>query len=347
MLHLKILVGICSTVLYFSHSFFNDNESAMSVAGFWRRALAFGLDLLFLCGVGFAVGTTFKPFLMHYGSDGRLVGYGITAFYFTICNASLFGGQTIGQMFLNIKVVDKNCQGISLFSSLLRSLIVTLPLWLSVLMNPNDDLIRGAYHWIFLAAILSATSVYLLIFNRSTRQSLHDLVADTYVISCAASEVNRQKVWVGHYMMVALVFVGTIPAAVFAMDVMNELKSQEHELTEVRKILVKEPNIKDAALSVYTNVMKTIDGDVSFTGVKVNIVTDDNDLLEHENVKALAETVRQKCNACKKLDFVNIVLSYGYDIGIWSDYDSYGYLFDEDDFNPKQVNPKLSYLDQL
>ena len=35
------------------------------------------------------------------------------------------------------------------------------------------------------------------------------------------------------------------------------------------------------------------------------------------------------------------------DIGIWSDYDSYGYLFDEDDFNPKQVNPKLSYLDQL
>jgi len=74
----------------------------------------------------------------------------------------------------------------------------------------------------------SISTVYLYVFNRRTRQSLHDLVAGSIVVK-AAEPARKVSVvtWRGHYVATAIILVAatTVPNFVFS-DVNSRLISQ-------------------------------------------------------------------------------------------------------------------------
>ena len=52
---------------------------------------------------------------------------------------------------------------------------------------------------------LGLSIVYLIVFNRRTRQSLHDLAVGSYVLHAGAGQSEKPRTWVGHRVVVALI----------------------------------------------------------------------------------------------------------------------------------------------
>lgn len=82
---------------------------------------------------------------------------------------------------MDVQVVDEGGATISLDKSILRSLALFVPYFIGL-----DVAGRATLAWLLSAivealAIIANGTFYLLIFNRQTRQGIHDIVAKTYV----------------------------------------------------------------------------------------------------------------------------------------------------------------------
>jgi uncharacterized RDD family membrane protein YckC len=171
-----------------------------SLAGFWRRPIAFLIDAFVTAVPCACLGFAFYNFFTTSEAAEILVGFVLTPSYFAVMGSSAGGRQTLGQRLLHIKVVNQQGSSISLRRSLLRSAILlglillssdALPLLRRVGLAPAVDLL------IFSAEVLM---IYLYLFNRNRRQSLHDLAAKTYVVEArSAGPVERPPCWNGHW----------------------------------------------------------------------------------------------------------------------------------------------------
>ena len=150
-----------------------------TMAGFWRRLLAFALDTLITSLPCFLLGFVFYSVLSASPVYGGFIGFVFTVAYFAILNSSVAQGQSLGQRMLKIQVVNRSGEPISLERSILRSLILLIPLLLSSQALPaaTPYPVRSAAGWLFFAA--EAALLYFYIFNTRTRQSLHDLATGT------------------------------------------------------------------------------------------------------------------------------------------------------------------------
>jgi uncharacterized RDD family membrane protein YckC len=153
-----------------------------AIAGFWRRALAVVLDIAILALPLIILGFTFEDQAFSLGPWGRLIGYGIMLLYWGCLTSKLGKGQTIGKKIMKIAVVDSQGNYLPLGKALLRALLLVLM-----------GLLNG---WNFpygqnpIVVVISSTFVfggglavgYGLIFNRKTRQGIHDLCVKSYVV---------------------------------------------------------------------------------------------------------------------------------------------------------------------
>ena len=152
------------------------------IAGFWRRVAAFAVDGIIITLTLFLVGYLFKDIAFALGPYGRFVGYGLFILYMGYFNSEKRNGQTIGKQLFNIVVLDQTGNHLSLGKSFLRtfsfSLIFMLNQWqLPILQNRIIAFITGI---IFFGGILGL--FYGFIFNRTTRQGIHDLIAGSIVV---------------------------------------------------------------------------------------------------------------------------------------------------------------------
>lgn len=152
-------------------------------ANFWRRPLALGTDFLILGAIGFPLGEFWGDQFALLGSMGKLVGYTIALLYFSLFNSRFFQGQTLGKRLFGLVVVDKNRNFLSVHTTLLRSLLLLTPLLLAPFFTPTP------YRTMAVSTVINGLLVgwgsvimYLYIFNRQTRQSLHDLLCGSFVI---------------------------------------------------------------------------------------------------------------------------------------------------------------------
>lgn len=160
------------------------------VAGFWRRLAAWLIDSLLLGIFGQIVGLIFAPFWFQAGSYGRFFGLGVIFLYFGIQNSKLCNGQTVGKRLMRIAVRDANNQPIGLWKSAARILLLAVPAMLNgwnlpILQNP---VVSAVVTVIFLG--LGGSILYTMVFNRGTRQGLHDLICGTYVVHMAGQPVE-------------------------------------------------------------------------------------------------------------------------------------------------------------
>jgi hypothetical protein len=79
-----------------------------TIAGFWRRLLAFALDSLITSLPCFLLGFVFDSVFSVSTVYGGFIGFVFTVAYFGIFNSSVAQGQSLGQRMMKIQVVNRS-----------------------------------------------------------------------------------------------------------------------------------------------------------------------------------------------------------------------------------------------
>ncbi len=284
---------------------------------FWRRIIAFIVDAVLLFLLGFLLGFFFEAYFSSLGPYGRLVGFFISLIYFATMNSKLFRGQTIGKKLAQIKLVDKNNNFISVPKSILRYLIIGVPIFLNGAVL-DDKIIFSA--WTYLLSLIvfgiPISIIYLFLFNRKTRQSLHDLIVGTYVVDEEERELTPSKIWRTHYYIAGIISI----ASLFVPFYIKTKISPEaiNSILSINRVILQNEKIKN--INILVGFSKSIgkEGTKELNYVSATVVLKDRDI----NDKNLALFVAQKIfllyPQIKEKDIISVRLTYGYDIGISS-----------------------------
>jgi Predicted membrane protein/domain len=296
------------------------------IAGFWRRLGAFAIDLILLGITGLILGALFFDPLARMGAYARLIGFAIALAYFGICNSRIGGGQTLGKRWLGVRVVDAHDQLLSLPRSLLRYAVLGIPFFVNGL--PLDPKLAMSTPLGYLLALVvfggMFAIVYLYIFNRRTRQSLHDLVVGSYVerFDGAARPVPFPVMWPGHLAVAALLAAIALSAPVVAS---RFAQTQTFAgILPLYQTLSNQPHVMTA---------QVVRGWSSFNGGKATHslqsslrldapMTEDGDM-----AKRIAQLMAKADPNIANEDAVVVTLVYGYDMGIASGWKRRGYSF--------------------
>ena len=124
--------------------------------------------------------------------------------------------KTLGKRILGIKIVTARGAPLSVGASTLRAAIFCVPYFLNGLWVGGSAVALGL--GTFLIFGVGGSIVYLLLFNRLTRQSLHDLAVGAYVVSNSTSDSSRYviRMWPGHRVAVGIILLLSLALPYFA-----------------------------------------------------------------------------------------------------------------------------------
>lgn len=302
------------------------------ISGFWRRIGALFIDTLLLGVTGLALGLFLESVFVQMGGWGRLVGFSIALVYFGVMNSSIAGGQTLGKKALKIRVVDFNNSPISLGKSILRYFILAIPFFLNGAQFSNEAMFSFLIYPLSLIIFGGLFSIlYLYLFNRVTRQSLHDLVVGTYVVNTNVEKQDPGKVWSVHLVIVAVLFLSAavVPAFTTELAESDPFKG----MLAVQSALSNEPSVAYATISSGSSTFSTTnEGTKTTTYVSGHVFLKTNDVSNAELARRLATIVVENYPEALQKDTIQINLTYGYDIGIASSWSNYAH-----NFNPLEL----------
>ena len=305
------------------------------IANFWKRLGAFFIDTLILGLVGFLLGLALEATFVQIGGWGRLIGFGIALTYFGLMNSKLCNGQTIGKRLLNLRVVDLDNHTIPLFKSVLRYIILAAPFSLNGAQFSNEALLSYLIYPLTMIVFGGLFSIiYLYIFNRVTRQSLHDLAAGTLVVNANIEMQEVGKVWKPHLAIVAVFFVVAAMVPIFT----GQLAQNEpfKDMLAAQSALLSEQEVTYATVTTSTTTFSPINKEAKTTiYVIAQAVLTSNKVSDGELARKLADIVIQNYPEAVNKDLVRITLKYGYSIGIWSQWSTYSHDFNPDEFSVK------------
>lgn len=181
------------------------------ICGFGQRLGAFIVDVILLWMVGKILEFFFFEPFARMGERGIFIGCTIALLYFGIFNSAVRQGQTLGKSWMRIRVVDRDSRPISLKKSFIRSAVIISLLWsvhITTLPNFFSSTVLLEVTFEVLSISFGLILVFLYIFNRQTRQSLHDLVVGSYVVEyLSRGAIKVPPIWKGHFVISALLSV--------------------------------------------------------------------------------------------------------------------------------------------
>jgi len=308
-----------------------EGSDAKWISGFWRRIGAFAIDTIILGVVGIGLGLILEKQFVQLGGWGRFVGFFIALSYFGVLNSRVFDGQTVGKRLVNIRVVGGDNEPIDLFRSFARYSVLGVPFFLNGAQFTNDAI---ASFWIYpisvlvFGGLLSVT--YLYIFNRVTRQSLHDLAAGTYVVNAETEKSDIGAFWRPHLVVVAALLL----ASAFLPVLTSQLAQNEpfNDLMSAQAALIEHPSVTYVGVSsgTFTRTSAT-DGTTTTTYLSARAFLQDNNVSDTELAEQLATTLANSHSNSQQMDVIQIVLTYGYDIGIASSWTNHLHTFSPTD----------------
>ena len=177
-------------------------STAREIGGIFPRLAAFVIDVVLVIAIGVLAGKLLAPMFTQLGSWSRLVGYVVFVAYFGVLDH--FRG-TLGKQLLRLEVrrADGSPQRLDL--TLLRAAILFLP-FLCGGANPGLVKWNGGVTTTEVAIVyaLGGAMPLLWLFGGRSRQSVHDLVCQTYVVRAGASgavSVKPARRWQGGLML--------------------------------------------------------------------------------------------------------------------------------------------------
>ncbi|MEX1215028.1 RDD family protein [Saccharospirillum sp.] len=284
-----------------------------------RRIGALVIDAAVLVSVGFVLGLVFESYFVELSVWARAIGFVIALLHFGILNSELNNGQTIGKRLLAIRVVNLHNESVKLDVSLLRSLILITPFFVQGSGLPSALL---PTLWIYpLSLILFGglvSTAYLMLFNRRTRQGPHDWICRTFVVNLESDPNRPEPIWLGHSVVVGfiLVLALSLPAAVLQ----SNIAQPQPDLDRSAELLMRLDTISRVQMTRVDAGRGDGDAENRFTSVQVMLT--ENRVNDADLAAAIAERLLQENDRVRTQGPLMINLTYGYDIGIFSRWDS-------------------------
>lgn len=289
-------------------------ENNLFLSKFWSRVWALLIDSLILGIFGYILGSVFENFFISLGEEAKLIGWFISLAYFSILNSKLNNGQTIGKKIMKIQVTDIEGRTVSLKTSFIRSLILTAPFFLNgfkITGSETFSVVNIIQSMIIFTLGLGIMVFY--IFNKETRQSLHDIVAKTYVVQDRRNNtvtMMPQPKKLPFYITGALLLLVVI-TSVYSYSSNSEIK----KLLPVYEKVSQQDHVLRASISMN-----------HFSGNKqhvytISIKTDkkqqyDGHMETDPVIKEAVETFLNSKVYDSDQDVLNVVIGSGFDIGI-------------------------------
>jgi uncharacterized RDD family membrane protein YckC len=293
----------------------NSEDYEIVPARFWRRIAAFVVDVLVLWAVGAFIGWVLYDYLIGLGPSALLIGFGVTLAYFGVMDSRLGQGRTLGKRLLHICVVDSKGHFISVPRAMLRCAVFSSPYFLSRwAVSPFDTplLVLGFRALVVIGIGLSI--VYLYIFNYRTRQSLHDLVAGSYVISSDPDEdaISLAPLWRGHLVVVVIIsaFAFGLPF-VFHRGMPQEVVA----VMPLTRTMMTTPHVVSVAINLNRTILQ---GGSSIRSLNATLRLN-NDSIQNPNLAySMARFIATNDPDFAREHVVTVTLSCGFDLGIAS-----------------------------
>ena len=308
------------------------------IAGFWRRLFAFCLDGLFLGLFGACIGLVAYDRLVALGDWGRAVGFAIALVYFGVMDSELSGGQTPGKRILAIKVVTANGAPLSVSASTLRATIFCVPYFLNGVFI--DAGVITSWLVTFLVFGVGVSIVYLLLFNRRTRQSLHDLAVGSYVVSNKTDDRvgETRRIWPVHFGAVGLILTSALALPYFVQRLESSVPFAA--LSSVQQALQQDPDVRHATAVVSVSKFFGKNRSATTTHIFISNIVLSRRVTDFDSLSnRLARIILDRDPSAEKEDEIAISIRYGYDIGIASAWRSRVFAF-----SPDQWRKRLSRL---
>jgi len=302
------------------------------ICGFWRRIGALFIDTIVLGVFGYVLGLFLEDTFVKLGGWGRLVGFVVSITYFGVMNSSLSSGQTIGKKLLKIRVVDASNSTITLPKSFLRYSFLAIPFSLNGAQINNEILLSYLIYPLSLIVFGGLLSIfYLYVFNRVTRQSLHDLAVGTYVVNSGANSRELPSVWKPHLAVVASLFITAAFVPAFTSDLVEAEPFKDLLVTQ--KAINNIESVKHAVITVGSTSFSSSDsGSSTTTYINTQAFLYQNDVDDSKIAKNLAQAIVDTYSESLNKNVISVTLTYGYDIGIASRWNSYNHQF-----NPQEL----------
>ncbi|MFK8401720.1 RDD family protein [Pseudomonas sp. BGr12] len=294
-------------------------------AGFWRRSIAFVVDAVVLGIIGALAGWALFDLFARMGGYGRVLGFVVALTFFGVMNSALFGGQTLGKRLMGVRVVGKDGSLLSLPQSLLRYSVLGIPFFLNGAPFDETVLLSPMRYGLSLLIFGGMFSIlYLYVFNRHGRRSLHDLAVGSSVVTALTpiATVRPAPVWLVH-----LVVVGVLLAAGAAMPALTGRLAQSEYFKD---LLVAYEAVNAVRGVQYTQIshhtaLRSGSPSVESVVAQVNVAEpriDDGAFAQH-----IAEVILANDKKASTMSAIHVTLVYGYDLGIYSSWRSQSYQF--------------------
>jgi uncharacterized RDD family membrane protein YckC len=284
-------------------------------AGLFQRLLAFLIDGFLLGLVGQVLVLVLVGLRSRAGGWEWTIGFVIVVSYSGVLNSRVGGGQSIGKRIAKIRVVGSDGTPISLGKSVVRAAALSTPYFL---FDAPLDLalpLPAAAVVSYVALGMELAIVYLFVFNRPTRQSLHDRLVGTYVVAFdSALAPGTRSLWWGHRAVVVAILVLVVVVQIGA----RRLGRTEFfaSLTAAQQAISKEPGVAYVRMSAQTAI-NIEDGQRSSRQVllvRVVLVQEPTNAgaVANRAVRIVLDTAPEAAG----MDEITVLLANGYDIGI-------------------------------
>lgn len=285
------------------------------IAGPWRRTAAFVVDTLILALVGWGLGRALQGPFEALGGYGLLVGFGITVAYFGIMESRLFQGHTLGKLALDIRVMTTAGTPLRLRSALLRAAVFHAPYFLN---GASAGAGAGGTAVVALASFLvfglGVSIGYLLLFNRRTRQSVHDLLVGAVVVRASGTGVPvLAPVWRGHLAALGAMAAVGVGAGGYMVATFGQGTLQP--LADLQQQVVRLPGVRSAG--VVTGVAFASSG-TRTRMLTVQTVANADAGDANALARRIADIVFTTYPPARQVDMLSVTVRRGYDIGIGS-----------------------------
>lgn len=290
------------------------------ISGFWRRFLAWLIDVLILGVIGQIIGVVFSSFLFSIGPYGRPIGLLFTIPYFGIMNSKIGGGQTFGKRIMKIAVRNKDNEPIVLWRSVIRISLLALP---SLFNQWSIPVFQNPIVVWFLSLIifgLGGAIFYTMVFNRKARQGIHDLILGTYVVYLPEKPIESFPTtprihWIVISIWIGIVAIGTLVMSLIAPSIIS--KTPLAPVMSLYNILQDDPRF--FTVGVNSNTFYGSNGKTSHSLIvtvwyKGKLAESDRT----EVVKSIIKTVLENTENIDDYDGIQVKITSAYDIGIAS-----------------------------
>jgi uncharacterized RDD family membrane protein YckC len=170
-------------------------------AGTLRRGAAFAIDALILVAAGTALGSALFNVFMALGQWGKALGLATALSYFGLGDSARYGGATPGKRLMGIRVKGRDGEPVTPVRAGARALVFLVPWLLEPRCSACPATVEAALGILVYGG--GAAILYLLIFNRGTGQSLHDLLTGAFVTRAGDAPPLETHPWKGHYVLAA------------------------------------------------------------------------------------------------------------------------------------------------